>query len=100
MFHVARTPAGFSRKERVYNGKVWGLDMAVDPDGGRLLVVFSTDKGVFVAARPAKGPWTRPARLHPELTKSLDVSVQAHGKGRFLIQTKGEQTKAWLLTAP
>jgi len=97
IFHVIWTPDGFERKVRVYKGNVDSLDMAVDPDSGQLLLVFSTEEGVFVASQPADGPWTLPARLHPEFMRNYDVSVQALGKGAFVIRTKSKETKEWLL---
>ncbi len=104
IFHVTWTPGGFGRKVRVYKGNVDllekdDLDMAVDPDSGQLLLVFSTQEGTFVASRPAKGEWTLPARLHPEFTRNYGVSVQALGKGAFVIRTRAGETKEWLLTS-
>jgi hypothetical protein len=99
VFHVCRSTDRFARKVRVYKGEVDGLDMAIDPVGGRVLVVFSTEKGVFVTSRPAKGPWTRPTRLHPAFTREHDVSVKFLEKDRFVIRTKREETKEWLLQA-
>src|SRR5262249_51141133 len=98
VFHVSRTPAGFGRKVRLYKGESNCLDLAVDPDGGRLLVVFSTEKGVFVASRPEKGSWTRPTLLHAERTGNPGVAVEPLGKGRFVIRTHRGETKAWRLT--
>jgi hypothetical protein len=99
VFHVSWTPAGFGRKVRLYKGERDGLDMAVDPDSGRVLVVFSTEQGDFVASRPAKGRWTRPTRLHADLTKEHHVSVRFLEKGSFVIRTRHGQTKEWLLKA-
>jgi hypothetical protein len=98
IYHVQWNPAGFGRKLRVFKGEATSFDMAVDPDSGQLLVVFNTGKGAFVTSKPAQGTWTRPARLHPMLTDDYSVSVQAGGKGCFIVRTKYVQTREWLLT--
>jgi hypothetical protein len=99
VFHVAWTPAGFGPKTRLHKGSHGGLDMAVDPKSGRLLVVFTTDKGVFVASRPAKGPWTQPVLMEKDLTDVRSVTVQFADKEGFVIRTRGQETKEWLLKA-
>jgi WD40 repeat protein len=98
VYHVQWTPAGFGRKARVFKGLAENLDMAVHPKSGRLVLVFSTEEGVFVASRPAAGPWTRPTRLHPDLVKRHTVSIQPGPDGAFVIRTRYSKTKEWLLT--
>ena len=103
MFHVERSPGGFGRKVRVVPGVVEGLDAAVDPRSGRLLIVFSKevggkDDGVYVVSRSGSGSWTRPARLHSQVGKYDDASVEAAGGGAFIIRTGAPDTREWVLT--
>jgi WD40 repeat protein len=98
VYHVQWTPAGFSRKTCISRGTAEHVDVAVDPVSGRLVLVFSTDDGVFVASKPADAVWTRPRHLHSDLTKRERVLVQAAEEGRFVIRTHHRTTREWLLT--
>jgi hypothetical protein len=102
MFHVEWGPGGFGRKVRVISGVVRGLDAAVDPQSGRLLIAFSKEAGgksdgVYVVSRLEGGNWTRPARLHPRIGKDDDASVEAAGGGAFIIRTGPSNTREWVL---
>jgi hypothetical protein len=98
VYHVEWTPAGFGRKTRIARDKAKYVDVAVDPASGRLILVFSTDDGVFVASKPTDGVWTRPTRLHADITKPERVMIQAAADGKFMIRTHGRMTREWLLT--
>lgn len=96
-FHVEWGPGGFGRKVRVVAGVVQEWGAALDPQTGRILVVFSKDDGVYVLSRPAGGGWTRAARLHPGLRKRREVSVEAAAGGAFVIRTNVVETREWVL---
>jgi WD40 repeat protein len=98
VYHVEWTPAGFGRKTCISNGNAEYVDVAIDPLSGRLVLVFSTDDGVFVASKPNDGVWTRPTPLHDDLTKQERVLIQAVAKGKFAIRTHHHMTREWLLT--
>jgi WD40 repeat protein len=98
VYHVEWTPTGFGRKTCICRERAENVDLAIDPASGRLLLVFSTDDGVFVASKPAGGAWTRPTRLHADLTKNERVLIQAAAEGKFLIRTHYRRTREWLLT--
>jgi hypothetical protein len=98
VFHVARTKGEFGKKLRLAKGEIDTVAMAVDKSG-RVLVVFSTEEGVFVMSRPANGMWTRPAPLHASLKQSHNVSVEPHEKSGFIIRTGRDETREWLLSA-
>ena len=98
VYHVEWTPAGFGRKTCISRGNAGYVDVAVDPVSGRLVLVFSTDDGVFVASKPTDGVWTRPTRLHADLTKQERLLIQAVENGKFVIRTHHRMTREWLLT--
>jgi hypothetical protein len=103
IFHVERSPGGFSRKVRVVPGVVKDFDAAIDPQSGRLLIVFSKevdgkDDGVYVVSGSEGGSWTRPARLHYQIGKGDDASIEATGGGAFIIRTGAQDTREWVLT--
>ena len=72
---------------------------------GLLVIVLVKDRGgVYVVSRTGEGQWTRPARLHPSLTGSPDVSIAAADDGAFVIRTsddvmreRSNSTQEWLL---
>jgi hypothetical protein len=97
VFHVAWTPAGFGAKTRLHRGESRGIDVAADPGTGRLVVVFTSDKGAFVTSRSAKGPWTRPAPLPKELAEARDLEVRFEGEEGFVIRANGDEPREWLL---
>jgi hypothetical protein len=97
LYHLEWSSHGFGRKVRVASGDISEWDAAVDPKSGRLLVVFSKGDGVYVISRVDGNKWTRAARLHPELTRSKDVSVEASENGTFVIRTGVANTREWLL---
>jgi WD40 repeat protein len=98
LYHVQRTPAGFGRKTCISKDSAENVDVAADPVSGRLVLVFSTDDGVFVASKPADGVWTRPTRLHGGPARNERVLVQAAEEGKFVIRTHHRTTREWLLT--
>jgi hypothetical protein len=91
------TPKGFSKKLRLTDRLANNLDLAVDSDSGRLVLVFSKGKGVFVQSRSPQGKWTKPTRLSPRLKKEYAVSIQASGKGKFVIRLKWERMHQFLI---
>ena len=97
LFHVEWSPGGFGRKVRVVPGVVEEWGAAVDPRSGRLLIVFSDDDGVYVLSRPEGGGWTSASRLHPRLRGHHDVSAEASGDSAFIIRTRSEETREWVL---
>ena len=96
IFHLQWQPAGFGRKVRIVKGKFSGWDAAVDPQSGRILLVYSDDNGVYITSRPEGGTWTTPAKLHKSLTNDHAVSATSEG-GTFIIRTKYEDTREWLV---
>ena len=68
------------------------FDFAVDPDTGRIVLVFATDRGVFVSCRSQKGEWTKAKVLDPNLDKNHDVAITALGKGEFGVRVKYEES--------
>jgi hypothetical protein len=97
IYYLNWTPGGFGRKVRVAQGKAETWDAALDAKTGQLLLVFSQDDGVFVAARVPPGRWARPSRLHPSLTKEEDVSLERAPDGSFIIRTHWETSREWVL---
>jgi hypothetical protein len=87
IFHLQWQPGGFGKKVRVVKGVFRSWDAAVDPQSGRLLLVYSNDKGVYITSRPEGGTWTMPAMLNKSLTKSHDVSATSVNNGTFIIRT-------------
>jgi hypothetical protein len=95
--YVDWSPNGFGTKTRIFDGVVENLDVAADPDSGRLIVVFSNQYGVFVSSRHPDGSWTKCTPLGPSFKNSPAVSVSATGKDQFVIRTGGEEAKEYLL---
>jgi hypothetical protein len=100
IFHLEWQPGGFGQKVRVIKGKFRGWDAAVDPQSGRLLLVYSDkDRGVYITSRPEGGTWTTPVRLHKSLTKPHDVSAIGLSDGTFIIRTtyNYKDTREWVV---
>lgn len=110
IYHVEWTPRGFSRKVRIVRGpgdlvdgtEPPGLAMAVDPESGRLLLACCTGEGIFIASRPAGGPWTRPAALDRTPGRYRTAVVEAAPAGRFMVRAArglpDEDPREWLVT--
>jgi hypothetical protein len=91
------TPKGFGRKTRLYKSSGGNIDVAIDPKWGRIVVIFSNRKGVFICSRSPSGVWTKPSYLKPELTKEHTVSIHALDRGRFLIRICYKNVKEFIL---
>jgi hypothetical protein len=63
---------------------------------GRLVLVFATNKGVYVASKSSQSAWTNLVPLHADLKEDQYVSIHAEGKGQFIVRTG---SKEWLLSA-
>jgi WD40 repeat protein len=98
LYHVRWTPAGFGRKTRLSADSAQNVDVAVDPVSGRIVVVFSTNDGVFVASKAADGAWARPTRLHAGPARKERVLIEAAEGGKFLLRTQHRAAREWLLT--
>jgi hypothetical protein len=104
-FHVEWTADGFGRKTRIFPRAVRQFDAAVDQASGLLVVVLAADAGgVYVVSRSADGKWTRAGRLHPSLKGGANVSIEATGKGDFVVKAGSDSliggvddSKQWLL---
>ncbi|MCG6964119.1 MAG: hypothetical protein LJE95_12715 [Acidobacteria bacterium] len=94
LFHVKWSPRGFSRKVRVAAGGIDSWDLALAPESGLLLVVFSTDEGVFGATWKLDSAWTKPAKILPE--PSWALSLEASNEA-FILRTGSEHMKEWLV---
>jgi hypothetical protein len=90
-------PNGFGRKVRVVKGIPQSWDAAVDPQSGRLLLVYSNANGVFTTYRPETGTWRRPTVLKAGLRTTDAVSVSSGGDGTFIIRTGSEDTREWVV---
>ena len=101
IFHTESSNGGFSRKVRIVAGNVRSFDAAIDPQSGRLLIVFSKDiddANVYVVSRSADGSWTQPARLPVQIAQGDNgSSVEANGAGAFIIRIGSTDTNQWLL---
>jgi len=97
VFYLQWQQRGFGRKVRILNGQVSSWAAAVDPQSGRLLLVYSNDDGVYLTSRTEGGTWTRPARLNKSLTGPHDVSVTSVNDGMFIIRTAGQDTREWVV---
>lgn len=105
VYHIEWAPNGFGRKTRIFAGPVQEFDAAIDQRSGLLVIVLVKDRGgVYVVSRTVGGKWTRPRLLHPSLTGSPDVSIEATSDGAFVIRTsddimreRSNSTKEWLL---
>lgn len=97
IFHLQWQPGGFGQKVRVVKGRVTSWSAAVDPESGRLLLVYSDDNGVYITSRPEGGTWTTPARLNKSLAKPHNVSATSVSDGTFIIRTAYENTREWVV---
>lgn len=105
VYHIEWAANGFGRKTRIFAGPVQEFDAAIDRRSGLLVIVLVKDRGgVYVVSRTVGGKWTRPRLLHPSLTGSTDVSIEATSDGAFVIRTsddimreRSNSTKEWLL---
>ena len=97
IFYLQWQPGGFGQKVRVVKGRVSSWDAAVDPQSGKLLLVYSGDDGVYITSRPEGGTWATPARLNKSLTKPHDVSATSVNDGMFIIRTSYEYTREWVV---
>lgn len=97
IFYLQWQQVGFGRKVRILKGQVSSWAAAVDPQSGRLLLVYSNDDGVYLTSRTEGGTWTRPARLNKSLTGPHDVSVTSVNDGMFIIRTAGQDTREWVV---
>lgn len=101
MFHVEWGNGKFNRKVRIVADPVKQFDAAIDPQSGRLLIVFSKDddyEHVYVISRSLDGAWTRPAQLPIPIAKGdTDASVSAASGGAFIIRIGSTNTKEWVL---
>lgn len=97
IFHVQWQSGGFGQKVRVVKGRVTSWDAALDPQSGRLLLVYSDDTGVYITSRAESGTWTTPAKLNRSLTKPHNVSATSVNDGRFIIRTSYADTREWLV---
>ena len=97
IFYLQWRPGGFGQKVRVVKGQVSSWDAAVDPQSGKVLLVYSNDDGVYVTSRPEGGTWAMPARLNKSLTKPHDVSATSVNDGSFIIRTSYQDTREWVV---
>ena len=97
IFHVQWQQSGFGKKVRVIDSVPTMWAAAVDPQSGRLLFVYSDDKGVYLTSRPEGGAWTMPARLDKSLQKAHYVSATSSNDGEFIIRTTAMESREWLV---
>lgn len=97
IFYLQWQPRGFGRKLRVVTGRVISWDAAVDPQSGRLLLVYSNYDGVYLTQRDEGGTWATPTRLNKSLTKPHNVSATSLSDGTFIIRTASEATREWVV---
>ena len=97
IFHLQWTPSGWGRKVRVVKGVPRAWEAALDPRSGRVLVVYSNARGVYVTSRPEGGSWTRSTLLSPGLKGGVSVSVTAAHDGTFIIGTDQFEPREWVL---
>lgn len=98
IYYLQWQPGGFGQKIKVVKGRVNSWDAAVDPQSGRLLLVYSDDNGVYITSRPeGGGTWTMPARLNKTLTTPDEVSASSLNDGLFIIRTTSKDTREWVV---
>ena len=97
IFHVQWQQSGFGKKVRVIDSVPTMWTAAVDPQSGKILLVYSDNKGVYLTSRPEGGDWTTPARLHRSLQTAHYVSATASGDGGFVIRTASMESREWLV---
>lgn len=97
IFHVQWTPSGWGRKVRVVKGVPQAWEAAIDPRSGRMLVVYSNSRGVYVTSHPEGGSWSQPTLLSTDLKGDVSVSVAAADDGTFIIGTDEFEPREWVL---
>jgi hypothetical protein len=97
IFYLQWQPRGFGRKVRVVTGRVSSWDAAVDPQSGKLLLVYSDDHGVYLTLRNEGGTWTTPVSFNKSLTKPHVVSATIVSDRAFIIRTAYEATREWVV---
>jgi hypothetical protein len=97
IFYLQWGPSGFGRKVRVVQGVPRTWDAAIDPQSGRLLLVYAKADGVYITSRLERGSWTRPSLLSSKLGYVLALSVKSADEGTFIIRIGDEDTREWLL---
>jgi hypothetical protein len=97
MYHVERTKGAFGSKTQIFDGAPRGWDCSIDASSGRLLLVLSNDRGVFVVSKKPGSQWSKPSQLLPELSRRHDVSIRSRDNGDFEINTKATALRRFLL---
>jgi hypothetical protein len=83
-------------KVRITDAVPLAWDAAIDPRSGRILVVYSIKKGLYVTSRPECGSWSRPALLKA-VDYSMAVSVISAADGSFVVNSGKENTREWVV---
>jgi hypothetical protein len=97
IFHLEWTPSGWGRKVRVVKGVPRAWEAAIDARSGRVLLVYSNSRGVYVTSRPEGGSWSRPTLLRSGLEGNVAVSVVGTEDGTFIIGTDEFEPREWVL---
>jgi hypothetical protein len=92
LYYLERAGEEFGRKSQFVSGDVWSWDAAVDPESGRILVVYSTlePQALYAVTRSPSGEWTRPESLPSGILEVSAVKVAAAGDDEFVIRIGDE----------
>jgi hypothetical protein len=94
IYHIEKTPSGFSRKERIFKGEVFSLSAAIDLDSGRLVVVFTNSDGAYGISKEEGGTWTRPTSMNYPPFAMTDVTLRTGTSGNFLLNVNDMNSAA------